>query len=419
MVPLEGIRVLDLTTMINGPLAAMLLSDMGAEVIKVEPPDGDPWRVLSGAFLAYNRGKRGVAIDMKKEEGKEIVRKLIARADVLVENARWGVWHRLGLDYDSVAKINPDIIYLTVTGHGISGPLASRPGYDPLLQARSGQMVAQGGKDSPPVFYVVPLNDVASPMIGAFGAALALLARLRTAKGQQVIMSLTNASICLQAMEFMDYPGLEPTSKGGDRLIGLNAVIRHYRTLDGRWLLLYCPQEHHWQSLCRSIDREELLSDPRFASPEKRAENDKILSEILTKILEEKTAEYWLEVLLCADVPVSLALTNEEIMADPHCLENGFFVDGDHPLLGRVRHHNITPRFSDLNGIIRRTSPLLGQHTAEVLTELGYTRKEIDGLVERKVAFLKEKIENQPVGNSDKNKVEAEQVLADFSNYGK
>jgi crotonobetainyl-CoA:carnitine CoA-transferase CaiB-like acyl-CoA transferase len=393
MHPLEGIRVVDLTTMINGPVAAMLLSDMGAEVVKIEPPDGDPWRPMLGGFLAYNRGKRAISINMKKEEGKEVAKKLIAKADVLVENARWGVWHRLGLDYESVIKIKPDIIYLTVTGHGTSGPLIHMPGYDPLLQARSGQMVGQGGKDQPPVFHVIALNDVASPMLGAFGVALALLQRLRTGKGQHVVMSLTNASIGLQAMEFMDYPGLEPVNKGGDRLIGLVALTRHYQTSDERWLMLYCPKEYHWQCLCRSLGREDLLSEPRFKTPEKRAENDKALTGLLIKIFVEKPVKYWLNVLSQAGVPVSLGLVNEELLEDPHCRENGFFEERDHPLLGWVRHHGVTPRFSDMTGIIRRTSPLLGQHTAEVLAELGYTQEEIDRLVENKIAFLVEKIE--------------------------
>lgn len=392
MHPLEGIRVVDLTTMINGPVAAMLLSDMGAEVIKIEPPDGDPWRPMIGGFLAYNRGKRAIAIDLKKEEGKKIAHKLIAGADILVENARWGVWHRLGLDYESVVKINPDIIYLTVTGHGTSGPFISTPGYDPLLQARSGQMVGQGGQDQPPVFHAIAVNDVASPMLGAFGAALALLQRLRTGKGQHVVMSLTNASICLQAMEFMDYQGLKHINKGGDHLIGLNATTRHYQTSDGRWLMLYCPQEDHWQNLCRSLGRDDLLTDPRFKTPGNRAENDPALAEILEMAFAEKPAEYWLQVLLPAGVPVSLGQINEELFEDPHCLENRFFEDRDHPLLGRVRHHGVTPRFSDMSGIIRRTGPLLGEHTAEVLAELGYKQAEIDRLVEQKIAFLTEEI---------------------------
>ncbi|MBI4767222.1 MAG: CoA transferase [Deltaproteobacteria bacterium] len=391
MHPLEGLRVVDLTTMINGPVAAMLLSDMGAEVIKIEPPDGDPWRPMLGGFLAYNRGKRAISLNMKKEAGKRIALQLIAKADILVENARWGVWHRLGLDYESVAKINPDLVYLTVTGHGTSGPFIQRPGYDPLLQARSGHMVGQGGIDQAPVFHLIALNDVASPMLGAYGVALALLQGLRTGKGQHVVMSLTNASVCLQAMEFLSHPGLKPVNKGGERLIGLNALTRHYQTSDERWLMLYCPKEHHWQGLCRSL-WENLYSDPRFTTPEKRAENDKALAGYLIKAFAEKPAEYWLEVLSRADVPVSLGLINEELLEDPHCLENGFFEDRDHPLLGRVRHHGITPRFSDMSGIIRRTGPLLGQHTSEVLAELGYTREEIDQLVEDKVAFLTEEI---------------------------
>lgn len=392
MHPLEGIRVVDLTTMINGPVAAMLLSDMGAEVIKIEPPDGDPWRPMLGGFLAYNRGKRAIALNLKKESGREIAYKLIAQADILVENARWGVWHRLGLDYESVVKINPQIIYLTVTGHGTSGPFIHRPGYDPLLQARSGQMVGQGGKDQPPVFHVIAINDVASPMLGAYGAALALLQRLRTGRGQQVVMSLTNASIGLQAMEFLHHPGLKPVNKGGERLIGLKALIRNYQTSDERWIMLYCPREDHWQGLCRSLAREDLQTDPRFTTPPKRAENDGALAEFLTKVFAEKPAEYWLEVLSRAGVPASLGQINEELLEDPHCLENGFFEDRDHPLLGWVRHHGITPRFSDMTGIIRRTGPLLGQHTAEVLAELGYTPEEIDQLVKDKVAFLQEEI---------------------------
>jgi formyl-CoA transferase len=350
---------------------------------------------MLGGFLAYNRGKRAISINMKKEEGKEIAHKIIAKADVLVENARWGVWHRLGLDYESVIKIKPDIIYLTVTGHGTSGPFIHMPGYDPLLQARSGHMVGQGGKDQPPVFHVIAINDVASPMLGAYGVALALLQRLRTGQGQHVVMSLTNASVCLQALEFLDYPGMKPINKGGDRLIGLNATTRHYQTSDERWLMLFCPKEPHWQGLCRSMDLDDLLFDPRFTTPEMRAENDEALAEILVKAFAEKPAEYWLAVLLQADVPVSLGQVNEELLEDPHCLKNDFFEESDHPQLGWVKHHGITPRFSDMTGIIRRTGPLLGQHTAEILAELGYTQKEINRLVEDKVAFLMEEIEEE------------------------
>ncbi|MBW2622376.1 MAG: CoA transferase, partial [Deltaproteobacteria bacterium] len=281
------------------------------------------------------------------------------------------------------------------TGHGTGGPFIDLPGYDPLLQARSGHMVGQGGKDQPPVFHIIAINDVASPMLGAYGVALALLQRTRTGKGQHVVMSLTNASVSLQAMEFMDYPGMEHINKGADRLVGLNATTRHYQTSDERWLMLYCPKEHHWQGLCRAMGMDDLLSDPRFETPEKRAENDSALAELLEKAFAESPSKHWLDVLSQADVPVSLGQVNEELLEDPHCLENGFLEERDHPLLGWVRHHGITPRFSDMTGIIRRTGPLLGQHTAEVLAELGYTREEIDKLVEEKAAFLVEDIEEE------------------------
>ena len=395
MHPLEGIRVVDMTTMINGPVAATLLSDMGAEVIKIEAPDGDPFRPMIGGFLAYNRGKRAISINLKKEEGKEIAYKLIAKADILVENARWGVWHRLGLDYESVSKINPDLIYITITGHGTSGPFTNLPGYDPLLQARSGQSVGQGGTDQPPVFHALPLNDVGAPMLGAFGVALALLQRTRTGKGQHVIMSLTNAAVCLQATEFMDYPGFEHINRGRDYLIGLNATTRHYQASDERWIMLHLADENHWQGLGRSLAMENLISDPRFETSEKRAENDEALAEILEQAFNEKSSDHWLAALSREEVPAVLGQTNEEILEDPHCLENGFFNEGDHPLLGWVRHPGICPRFSDMTGIIRRTAPLLGQHTEEVLSELGYSEDRISRLVEDKVAFLVEDIEEE------------------------
>ncbi|MFH0879032.1 MAG: CoA transferase, partial [Lentisphaerota bacterium] len=152
---LDGIRVVDFTTMWNGPYATLLLSDMGADVLKVEPPDGDPWRRSINGFLGCNRGKRSISLNLKKAEGKEIVHQLIARADVVAENARWGVWHKMGLDYDSVKKIKPDIIYLSALGYGSTGPLSSRPAFDPVVQCRSGEMVNQGGLGEPPVYYAI------------------------------------------------------------------------------------------------------------------------------------------------------------------------------------------------------------------------------------------------------------------------
>jgi formyl-CoA transferase len=274
MYALDGIRISDTTTMLNGPYATMLLSDMGADVIKIEAPDGDPWRSVGGGFLACNRGKRSIAVDMKKDEGKKIVFDLISMSDLFAENARWGVWHRLGLDYESLVEIKPDIIYLSILGHGSSGPFSTRPAYDPLLQSRSGQMVAQGGFGKPPVFHKIPINDQAGPMLAAYGAMLALLTRARTGKGQHVETSLTNAAVAMQSGDFMDYPGMERRYLGNTDIKGLNATHRLYEAADGRWIFVLCPTEGHWRNLCQAMALENLLSDPRFATQDKRSEND-------------------------------------------------------------------------------------------------------------------------------------------------
>jgi len=388
--PLEGIRVVDITTMINGPVAAMMLADMGADVIKIEPPDGDPWRPIVGGFLAYNRGKRFISLDLKAKEGKRIAEELIAKADILVENTRWGVCHRLGLDYESVSKINPDIIYLTVTGHGTSGPYSGLPGYDPLLQARSGHMVGQGGRDQPPVFHAIPINDVAGPMLGAYGVALALLHRLRTGQGQHVVTSLTNAAIALQVCEFMNYPGRKHENRGGQRLIGVSATHRHYWTSDNRWILIFCANEGHWEQLCAVVERKDLMSDARFNSPEKRLKNAFSLGEIMETTFKKKTSAEWLNTLTAAEIPASLGQTNSEVMNDPHCRATGIFEERDHPFLGPTRHHGISPRFSDMTGVIRQHGLSLGEHTVEVLQELGFTEEEIERFIDDHIAFLPE-----------------------------
>jgi len=388
MHPLDGIRVCDITTMINGPYASMLLSDMGADVIKIEPPDGDPWRNVAGGFLAFNRGKRSIVLDLKKPEARQIAYKLIATSDILIENARWGVWHRLGLDYDSLKKIKPDIIYLSVLGHGSKGPFSALPGYDPLLQARSGQMVAQGGVGKPPVFHRIPINDIACPILGAYGAVLALIVRARTGRGQNVETSLTNASITMQPGDFLDYKGLKRKYFGDTGIKGLSATHRLYQAGDDRWILIFCPREKNWRSLCQAMELEALLADPRFETPEKRAENDGALVELLGHAFRGKSSAHWLAALPQSDVPTALAQSTEELMNDRHCLENNLIDEREHPELGRVRQYGLAFQFSDMCGIIRNTAPLLGQHTEEVLTELGHTGEQIAELAADRIVFM-------------------------------
>lgn len=389
MHPLEGIRVLDFSTMLNGPYATMLLSDMGAEVIKVEAPDGDSWRAVGGGFIACNRGKKAICLDLKKEEAKKIISLLIKKSDILVENARWGVWHRLGLDYDSVVREKPDLIYVSVLGHGSTGPLSETPGYDPLLQSRSGESVSQGGLGKPPVFHAIPLNDLATPMLGAWGAVLALLAKVRTkkGKGQQVESSLTNASIALQSGNFIDYAGIKRKYPGGPGIKGLSSTHRLYETNDKRWIFVMCYKPEHWPSLCRVLGQDTLLSDPRFENEQNREKNDAPLVEIFAETFKTKTSEEWVSALSKADVPAAQAQSAEEVIIDPHCDANNYFAEIQDPEFGPVRLPGVGPQFSGMSGIIRRGTPKLGQNTDEVLKELGYTEEQIKVLKEKRIIF--------------------------------
>ncbi|MCP4754955.1 MAG: CoA transferase, partial [Proteobacteria bacterium] len=358
-----------------------------AEVVKIEPPDGDPWRVMGAGFAGVNRGKRSLVVDLKKEAGKRIAHELIARSDILVENARWGVLHRLGMDYETVEKINPDIIYLSILSYGPTGPLSDLPGYDPLLQARSGQSVAQGGLGKPPVFHLVAINDMAAPMLGAYGVALGLLARKKTGKGQNVRTSLANAAAAMQAHQFIDYDGVDYQDLGDTDLLGINATHRHYKTLDGRWLFILCPNEGHWQHLCGELGLADLPADPRFRTRDSRLKNDEALVEILAGSFKSKTLAEWMAILPQADIPVATGNDYPESPKEAHLQENSIFDERDHPEFGRVMQVGLMPRFSEISGVIQRHAPLFGEHTEEVLSELGYTDTQISNFVNERVAY--------------------------------
>ena len=384
---LDGIRVVDFTTMWNGPYATLLLSDMGADVLKVEPPDGDPWRRSIGGFLGCNRGKRSISLDLKKPEAKEVVRQLIARADVVAENARWGVWHKLGFDYDSVTKIKPDIIYLSALGHGSTGPLSSRPAFDPVIQCRSGQMANQGGLGEAPVYHAIAINDCAGPMLGAYAVVLALLVRARTGKGQHIETSLTNAAAAMQAGQFIDYPGMEHIYPGKPDMKGMSATWRLYQAGDGRWVMVLCPSEEHWRKLCQTLGLPALIADARFETTGKRAENDEALGEILTVAFRGKPAAEWIAALQQAQVPAALSQTYIEVLSDPHVMANDLFDNKPHRMFGDTRAVGVTPRFSEMTGVIGHPTPLLGEHTRDVLSGLGYGDTRIDELEAGNIAF--------------------------------
>jgi crotonobetainyl-CoA:carnitine CoA-transferase CaiB-like acyl-CoA transferase len=384
MYAMQGIRVADFTTMIAGTFATTLLADLGADVIKIEPMEGEPWRRVGGLFLGTNRGKRGIALDIKHPEGYEVLRLLITSSDIFVENTRPGATKKVGLDYDTLVKIKPDLIYVSILAHGSTGPYSTSPGYDPLLQARSGMMAAQGGVDQPPVYLKIAINDLAAPMLAAYAIALALYHRQRTGQGQYIETSLTNAAAVMQSNEFLSYAGLERRSLGGSDVLGTSATDRLYETAD-RWIYVLCANDEQWRSLCHVLDNETLLQDPRFASAEARQQHDETLAAILATAFKADSAESWCRRLKAAGVPAAVQLELEEIMHDPHFLQNEVLVDHDYWDYGRVRQPGLVPRFADTPGKVQRPAPGLGQHNGPVLLELGYSLDDIRSLYERKI----------------------------------
>ena len=378
MLPFEKIRVADFTTMLAGAGICTNLSDMGADVIKVEAPGADPWRVMGGGFMPTNRGKRAIVIDLTKDEGRQIAYKLISTSDVMVENSRPGIMERLGLDYESVKKVRPEIIYVSSPAYGAQGPDVKRPGYDPLLQALSGQMEGQGGVGQVPVFHKIALNDEAAPAIGAFGAALAIFQKLKTGKGQFVETSLLNCAVALQSERFIDHKGRKHKNEGGWDIKGKSATNRMYQAMDGDWFYVMCTKEEHWQALCGAIGMSELTTDPRFATPRARAKHDKALAKILEASFLTTLAVAWVPVLQMAGVPCVPCTGMDAIFKDPHCAETDFFIFQDHPMYGRVQLPGVIPQFSETPGAVPRYAPLLGEHTEEVLLEIGYTKEQIE-----------------------------------------
>jgi formyl-CoA transferase len=386
MMPFEKVRIADFTTMLAGAGVCRELADLGADVIKIEPADGDPWRMLAGGFMGVNRGKRGIVIDLRKEEAKPIAYKLIANCDMLVENSRPGVMEKLGMDYESIKKIKRDILYITMPAFGSKGPDYQRPGYDPLFQAMSGQMAGQGGPGKTPVFHKISLNDEMGPMLGAFGAALAYYNKLKTGKGQMVETSLLRSAVTLQSGNFISYKGMKRRYLGKPDVKGLSATNRMYQGIDGTWLYIYCRTEDQWKAMLRVIGMPALAKDPRFATPGARRKNDAALVKILTESFLTTPANVWSFMLLLQGVPAAPLQTIDDLLKnDPHCKETGLFEYQDHPQWGKVQLQGIVPEFSDTPGKILRPAPLLGEHTTEVLLEIGYANEQIEDFKAKKL----------------------------------
>ena len=382
MKALHGIRVIDVTQAMAAPFCTLNLADMGADVIKVEPPGGEDMRRGSaaknghaGTFLAMNRNKRGITVDLKQAAGVEIVRRLVTTADVFVQNYRPGVAGRLGVAYEDLKEINPRLVYCSISGFGLTGPYAPRGGYDLIAQGMSGIMSVTGDEDGAPAKAGLPVSDLSAGLFGAYGILCALEARERTGQGQLVDTSLLEAAVALTVWEATEYwvTGCAPRALGSAHRLA--APYQALRASDG-WITVGANNDKLFDGLCRALERPDLLADPRFAGAPERLRHREALIPLIEKTTVQETRAHWLARLDAAGVPAGPINTYPEALADPHTLAREMVVDLVHPGAGDVKALGVPVKLSETPGAVDRPAPLLGQHNAEILSELGYSEAE-------------------------------------------
>ncbi|MFQ5896828.1 MAG: CaiB/BaiF CoA transferase family protein [Candidatus Methylomirabilia bacterium] len=383
--PLAGVRVLDLTRVLAGPFCSMMLGDMGAEVIKVEEAgkgdDTRTWPPFLGGeatyFLAVNRNKKSLTLNLKALEGQRILRRLIRRADVLLENFRPGTMERLGFGYEALKADNPGLVYCAVSGFGELGPEAGRPGYDLIVQGESGLMDITGFPDGPPVKVGTAIADLVAGIMAAHGVVLALLARGRTGHGQKVEIAMLDAMAALLTYQAGIYfgTGQRPGRRGNQH----PSIVPYevFKAADA-YLTVGVANKPLWDRFCQAIDHPELVRDPRFESEAQRVANREILVPLLNGILGERSAEEWLKHLEKAGIPAGRIQTVAEVCESPHLKERGMIVSLPHPNAGTVRVMGVPIRLWGTPGAVTEPPPLLGQHTDEILTRLlGMSRAQV------------------------------------------
>ena len=374
---MSGVRILDLTSMVAGPVATMMLADQGAEVIKIEPLHGELMRHFGGGtrgmtatFLCCNRNKRSLAIDLKTPDGLAILRKLIATADAFIHNFRPGTAERIGLGESDVRLARPDIVYVSISGFGEKGPYVAQRAYDPVIQALSGLADIQRERDTArPRMVRTIIADYTTALNAAQAITAALFARQRTGEGQHVRLAMLDAMIAYlwpEAMPSLTYVGEETDPSDGE--MGPDLV---FATRD-RYVTAGALSDDEWAGMCRALRREDLISDPRFKTARDRTINAVARREIVSAELEKWTAAEILPRLLENDVPSAAVLRRIEILDDPQVRENGTLVEIDSKDLGRVRMPRPAARFDRTPATIREMAPALGADSAAILSELGY-----------------------------------------------
>ncbi len=383
---LAGIRVLDLTQILAGPYCTMLLGDLGADVIKVERPgEGDETHRMgpmiqggeSGSFLMVNRNKRSLALNLKAEEGRRLFLKLAQTADVIVENNRPGKVKELGIDYDTIRAVNPGIIYCSVSGFGQTGPYAHRGGFDIIAQAMTGIMSVTGEEGRPPVKTGIAITDLVAALTALYAILAALIARTHTGEGQFVETSLFEAGLALCVWEAATYFGTSAVPGPLGASHRLAAPYQAFRAQD-KFMIVGAASQRTWIKFCEAVERPEWTTDERFQTNADRMRHKEILTELIESHLQSQCASYWLQRLEQFGVPCGPINTFAESLTDPHVEARQMVMDMHHPTVGNFK---VLRMGAQLYGTPAREpvpAPLLGQHTREILTEMGLADQQID-----------------------------------------
>ncbi len=390
--PLSGIKVLDLTRIVSGPFATMLLGDLGAEVIKIEEPDsGDESRTYgppfvngeSAYFLSVNRNKKSCAINLKTLEGISLVEELALKSDVLIENFRPGTLKKFGLNYEELKKRNSRLIYCAITGFGQTGPDSHRPGYDLIIQGESGIMDITGDPNGPPSKVGTSIADLLTGQYACQGVLAALVERSRTGLGRRVEVAMYDCLASLLTFNAGGYfaTGIIPKRKGNSH----PSIVPYetFETSDG-WINIGVANDKFWDSFCKIIDRLDLKSDPKFARASDRVKNRLELLPIIKSILKKNTKAYWINLLEQAGIPSGMIKNVGEVCDSEQLVGRDMVINMHHPIAGNIKNIDSPLRFDDRNDEIHLAPPVLGQHTREVLTnQLGISANQINLLVEK------------------------------------
>ena len=393
--PLEGVRVLDLTSVMAGPYCSMLLGDMGADVIKIESfPDGDTSRGFvpqirgeSYCFTVLNRNKRSLAIDMKSAKGRDIVQQLAKRADIITENFRPGVVKKLGLDYESLHLANPGLVYASMSGFGQTGPYAGRGGYDIIAQGMSGIMMMTGEPGGRPAKVGIAMNDIASGVTALYAILGAYISRLRSGQGQYVETSLLEAGLAWSQWEFGAFFGAGELPAPMGTRHRRAAPYQAYRTSDG-YVTVGANNEKLWRAFCEQVCASpHWLSDPRYASNALRVQHADALQADIEAVFTSHPTAHWVEALDAAAVPGGPVYSYQQVFDDPHVKARAMVVEMEHPIMGTIKTFGSPVKSSGELVSIRRAAPWLGQHSEEIVRSLGIAEDEVKSLFDEAIIF--------------------------------